>query len=206
MDVLYGKVNPSGRLAHTIAKSSADYPVQTDYNANITFAEGNYIDWKHFDKYNITPRYEFGYGLSYTTFDFGTDDDDDDDDVTVRSNLTSGLATGPRAVGGRADLWDTVATIAASVRNTGDADGSAVAQLYVAFPAAADMPARNLRGFEKVAVAAGASAEVDFVLQRRDLSHWDVAAQEWRVEAGTYTFYVGASSRDLTARGTLVVS
>lgn len=198
LDVLYGDVNPSGRLAHTIAKSSDDYPVPINWNADIDFTEGNYIDWKYFDKYNVTPRYEFGYGLSYTTFEYGSA-------VTASSNVTAGYATGARAVGGREDLWDTVASVTATVSNTGDRDGSEVAQLYIAFPEAADMPLKNLRGFEKVHVAAGGEETVTYTLQRRDLSHWDTAAQEWKVEKGTYTLYVGASSRQIKAQTTLVV-
>lgn len=199
LDVLYGNVNPSGRLAHTIAKTEDDFPIPISWVANISFTEGNHIDYKYFDKYNVTPRYEFGYGLSYTTFQYGSD-------VTVSSNATAGYATGRRAVGGREDLWDSVATVSATISNTGDRDGSEVAQLYVAFPEAADMPVRSLRGFEKVQIAAGGSATVSFVLQKRDLSHWDVEAQEWKVEAGTYTLYVGASSRDLKATTTLTIS
>ncbi|ROV87592.1 hypothetical protein VSDG_09627 [Cytospora chrysosperma] len=198
IDVLYGAVNPSGKLAHTIAKNETDYNVQTSDEANITFTEGNYIDYKYFDKYNVTPRYEFGYGLSYTTFEYATE-------VTVESNATAGYASGPRAVGGREDLWDIVATVGTTVSNTGSLDGAEVAQLYVSFPEAAGMPVRSLRGFEKVMIAAGQSAAVSFPLRKRDLAYWDVAAQEWKVEAGDYTLYVGASSRDLKAKTTLTI-
>lgn len=82
-------------------------------------------------------------------------------------------------------------------------DGNEVAQLYVAFPAEADAPIRSLRGFERVLIASGASQTVDFALRRRDLSYWDVAAQDWKIATGDYTFSVGASSRDLRANVTL---
>ncbi|ROW17623.1 hypothetical protein VPNG_00874 [Cytospora leucostoma] len=198
IDVLYGTVNPSGKLAHTIAKNETDYNVQTSEEANITYTEGNYIDYKYFDKYNVTPRYEFGYGLSYSTFGYSSD-------LTVSSNATAGYANGTRTIGGREDLWDVVATVSTTVENTGSVDGAEVAQLYVSFPEAADQPLRSLRGFEKVQIAAGQSATVSFPLRKRDLAHWDVTAQEWSVEAGDYTLYVGASSRDLKAQTTLTI-
>ncbi|KUI64586.1 putative beta-glucosidase D [Cytospora mali] len=198
IDVLYGTVNPSGKLAHTLAKNESDYNVETSYLAQINFTEGNYVDYKYFDKYNVTPRYEFGYGLSYTTFEYSSE-------VSVTSNATAGYAAGAHAIGGREDLWDNVATVTASVTNTGKLDGAEVAQLYIAFPEAADMPVRNLRGFDKVFIPAGETETVTFELRKRDLAHWDVDAQEWKVEAGDYTLYVGASSRDLKAQATLTV-
>lgn len=202
-DVLFGAVNPSGRLVHTIAKNESDYDASTQIsNATYTldYTDGNYIDYKYFDAYNITPRYEFGYGLSYTTFHYAST-------VTVSShNATSGLATGDRAVGGREDLWDIVATVETSVRNTGALAGAEVAQLYVSFPAAAGEPVRQLRGFQKVTIPPGESADVSFSLRRRDLSVWDVTEQEWRVVEGEYVLYVGASSRDFKASTTLTVS
>ncbi|KAH9892098.1 glycoside hydrolase superfamily [Xylariomycetidae sp. FL2044] len=209
-DVLFGAVNPSGRLVHTIARNESDYDANTqvsETNLELDFAEGNYIDYKYFDRYNITPRFEFGFGLSYTTFAYDT--------TSIQaqllrnsssSNATGGsYATGPRSVGGRADLWDVVATVSARVSNTGGVAGAEVAQLYVGFPAAAGEPVRQLRGFEKVALEPGASATVKFELTRRDLSVWDTGAQEWKLEAGVYTMYVAASSRDLKGSATITI-
>ncbi|EOD45724.1 putative beta-glucosidase d protein [Neofusicoccum parvum UCRNP2] len=180
LDVLYGTVNPSGRLVHTIAKNSSDYNVQISSDDVINFTEGNYIDYKYFDKYNVTPRYEFGHGLSYTTFTYAS--------LQANTNttaLSSPYASGQRIPGGRADLWDTAATVTTTVTNSGPRDGHEVAQLYISYPDAADEPVRLLRGFERVWVPAGESRDVSFVLRRRDLSYWDTAAQEWKVERGT---------------------
>lgn len=202
-DVLFGAVSPSGRLVHTIAKNESDYNADTqvsETDLDLYFDDGNFIDYKYFDKYNITPRYEFGYGLSYTTFNYS-----DTATATKTSNLAAGYAKGTRAVGGREDLWDTVAQISASITNTGAVGGQEVAQLYVTFPDAADEPVRQLRGFEKVAIQPGESQTVTFELARRDLSVWDTAGQEWKLESGEYTFWVGASSRDLKAKTTLTV-
>ncbi|KAF7531021.1 hypothetical protein G7054_g9262 [Neopestalotiopsis clavispora] len=202
-DVLFGAVNPSGKLVHTIAKNESDYDQGTlvqETNLLLNYTEGNYIDYKYFDQQNITPRYEFGYGLSYTTFEY-------DSALTIEStsNLTSGYATGALAVGGREDLWDVVATVEATISNTGSVAGAEVAQLYIAFPEVADEPVRQLRGFEKVTIQPGESATVVFALRRRDLSVWDTTAQNWKVESGDYTISIGASSRDLKAEATLPV-
>ncbi|KAF2144828.1 glycoside hydrolase family 3 protein [Aplosporella prunicola CBS 121167] len=202
VDVLYGDVNPSGKLAYTIAKNESDYNVGLCDTAVCTYSEGNYIDYKYFDKYNVTPRYEFGFGLSYTSFSFS-------DSVTIEktnaSALASPFATGAKGIGGKADMWDTVAKAAVSVKNTGKVAGAETAQLYLGFPAAAGQPVRQLRGFEKLRLEPGREKEVEFELRRRDLSVWDVAAQDWKIVKGTYTFWVGASSRDLKASGTMVV-
>lgn len=164
------------------------------------FTEGNYIDYKYFDSYNVTPRFEFGFGLSYTTFSYS------DMTVTQTAALNSTYATGTLSVGGREDLWDDIVNVTALISNTGSIDGHEVAQLYVSFPAAAAQPVRQLRGFERVLVGAGDDEAVSFALRRRDLSYWDVAAQEWAVAPGTYNFTVGASSRDLRLSATLDIS
>ena len=112
----------------------------------------------------------------------------------------SGPATGDIIPGGRSDLWEPVATVTVTVANAGEVDGAEVAQLYVGFPESAATPPRQLRGFEKVALAVGETKTVGFELMRRDLSYWDVEAQNWRmVTEGSYVFQVGFSSdeRDL---------
>ncbi|EKG13903.1 Glycoside hydrolase family 3 [Macrophomina phaseolina MS6] len=200
-DVLYGDVNPSGKLINTIAKNETDYPVSICYTEVCDFSEGIYIDYRHFDKFNVTPRYPFGHGLSYTTFAFGAVAAQKTDE----SALASAYPTGPLAVGGKTDLFDEVIAVTTSVTNTGDVDGAEVAQLYVAYPAAADQPVRQLRGFEKVKLAKGEKKEVTFSVRRKDVSYWDTAAQEWAIAPGTYTFSVGASSRDLKGEATVTI-
>lgn len=201
-DVLFGAVNPSGKLVHTIAKNESDYNPDVAISPtalSLNYTDGNLIDYKYFDAYNITPRYAFGYGLSYTTFNYSSQL------VAEASNLTAGFAAGDIGIGGREDLWDIVATLTTTVANTGDVPGSEVAQLYVSFPDAAGEPVRQLRGFKKVTLDAGESAEVKFELRRRDLSVWDVIGQNWLVVEGEYVFNVGASSRDFKASTSLIV-
>lgn len=198
VDVLYGHVNPSGRLIYTIAKNASDYNVEICYTANCNFTEGNYIDYRYFDAYNVTPRYEFGYGLSYTNFTYSS--------LKIDSpSPLSHYPTGKLAVGGYEDLWDIVANVTAVIKNSGTISGAEVPQLYIEYPASAKQPLRQLRGFENVNIAAGKQTQVEFGLRRRDLSHWDVAAQKWAVAPGTYKVYVGASSRDLRLHGSFRV-
>ncbi|PYI24972.1 putative beta-glucosidase D [Aspergillus indologenus CBS 114.80] len=194
VDLLYGDVNPSGRLIHTIAKNETDYNVELCYTAQCNFTEGVYIDYRYFDAKNVTPRYPFGHGLSYTTFKYS--------DLAIKTPSTTNKAPrGNNTVGGNSELWDVVGTVSARITNNGMLAGAEVPQLYLGFPDAADQPVRQLRGFERVELRAGQEAIVTFNLRRRDISYWDVAAQQWLVASGKYHVYVGASSRDLRLTG-----
>lgn len=197
-DVLYGDVNPSGKLTYSIPKNGSDYAngICTSADYECDFTEGVFVDYRWFDARNITPRYEFGYGLSYTTFSF---DAKIDVKATNSSALASKYATGVLGLGGPQDLWDPVIQVTTSVSNTGAVEGAEVAQLYVTFPDEAAQPVRVLRGFEKVSIKPGQSAPVNFSLRRRDVSYYDVAAGKWAVANGEYTFSVGSSSRDIKA-------
>lgn len=110
--------------------------------------------------------------------------------------------TGPVQPGGAIDLWDIIATVSATVQNTGSVTGAEVAQLYVGIP---DGPVKQLRGFSKVEIQPGESVTVSFDLTRRDLSTWDVVAQQWKLQSGNYNVYVGASSRILPLNGILSI-
>lgn len=202
VDILYGKVNPSARLSHTIAKNESDYNVKICTTHVCNFTEGNFIDYKYFDAYNVTPRYEFGYGLSYTNFTYS----DLKAEIINSTALSSTYPTGTLSVGGKEDLWNDVVSVNVTIANSGAVAGSEVVQLYLEFPAEADEPVRQLRGFEKTSLlAAGDRETVGFSLRRRDLSVWDTAAQDWKVVKGTYVVNVGASSRDLRVVGKVTV-
>jgi beta-glucosidase len=204
--LLYGKANPSGRLPYTVARNESDYvSVNPDLPQGryrnfpqSDFAEGVYVDYRHFDARNVTPRFEFGFGLSYTTFAYSN--------LTValdRAASTAAFPTGAVQPGGQVDLWDVIVRVDATVANTGKVDGAEVAQLYVGIP---DAPARQLRGFEKPFLNASTSTMVQFELTRRDLSVWDVVAQRWRLQSGTYGISVGPSSRILPLVGNVTIS
>ncbi|THX57987.1 putative beta-glucosidase D [Aureobasidium pullulans] len=200
-DVLYGDVNPSGRLIHTIAKNESDYNVEICYTYNCNYTEGNYIDYKYFEHSNTTARYAFGHGLSYTSFGYS-----DIKTTKLMSNL-SYHAKGRLEVGGRADLYDVVAEVDVNVQNTGSRDGAEVPQLYIGYPegSGADQPLKALRGFERVRIKKDEHSQVKFQLRRRDLSFWDVTAQEWALPTGDFKIYVGASSTDIRQTGTLAM-
>ena len=193
MDVLFGDVNPSGKLVYTIAKNESDYNGQICPCCECDYTEGLYIDYRHFDQAGIEPRYEFGYGLSYTKFEYGNL-------TLINSPLNvSSYASGPTVEGGPADLYDELLTFRASIINTGDVAGAEVAQLYLGFPEAAKSPVKQLRGFSKVFLQPSESNEIEFTLQRRDVSIWDTVAQKWKIEKGTFTAMLGKSSRDIVS-------
>ncbi|KAF7536277.1 hypothetical protein G7054_g4661 [Neopestalotiopsis clavispora] len=200
-DVLYGDVNPSGKLAHTIAKNATDYPASICADSECPFTEGVLIDYRWFDAQEIEPRYPFGHGLSYTVFSYGTLAVE----VKDQAALLSKYPTAQMTLGGRSDLFDEVVSVSIDIQNSGTVDGAEVAQLYVNFPDEAAQSPRVLRGFEKVSLACGESALATFSLRRRDLSYWDSVKQDWVIASGEYTFSVGSSSRDLRANTTLTV-
>lgn len=203
VSVLYGDVNPSGRLPYTVAKKESDYgallnsSVSTDYFAEDNFTEGLYIDYRAFDRLGIKPRFEFGFGLSYTTFAFGG--------LSTRLVVEDPAEFPDPSVaivqGGHPQLWETIAVVRCTVTNTGDRDGTEIAQLYLGIPEGEngrDTPIRQLRGFDRVGpLAPGETRQAVFELTRRDMSVWDVVSQQWRLRRGTYEIWVGASSRDL---------
>jgi beta-glucosidase len=209
-DVLYGDVNPSGRLPYTVARKEADYGelLNSTNDASVPaflqsdFTEGLYIDYRAFDAHNITPRYEFGFGLSYTSFAYGNLS------IAPASNASSSTARFPDASvpvvqGGHPALWDVLFRAALPITNTGDVAGHEVVQLYVGVPNA---PVRQLRGFVRVGpLAPGETADVAFELTRRDLSVWNVEHQAWELQSGAFGVWAGASSRDLRARAEFVV-
>jgi beta-glucosidase len=202
IDILYGDVNPSGKLPYTIAYNGTDYNAPPTTAVNTTgqydwqswFNEKLEIDYRYFDAHNISVLYEFGFGLSYTTFDAGS---------IVATQLVDSITSVPESrpilPGGNPALWDAVYTVNVNVTNTGDVAGATVAQLYLTFPesAPAGTPPRQLRGFEKVYLEPSESTTVSFDLLRRDVSYWDIISQEWLVPSGVFGFNVGFSSRDL---------
>ncbi|KAJ5899853.1 hypothetical protein N7495_004597 [Penicillium taxi] len=201
-DVLYGDVNPSGHLPYVIANNESDYnaPLTTAVQNNGTYEWQSWFDeelevgYRYFDAHNISVRYEFGFGLSYTTFNLK--------DLKSKGSVVQGLTElppyKPTQPGGNPELWETVYTLEAEVSNTGDVDGYAVPQLYVQFPDStpSGTPPSQLRGFDKIWLTAGEKKTVTFELMRRDVSYWDVAAQDWRIPTGSFTFKAGFSSRD----------
>ncbi|KAH6620181.1 glycosyl hydrolase family 3 N terminal domain-containing protein [Boeremia exigua] len=205
VDVLWGISEPAGRLPYSIPKAESDYgPPLVELSRNITnpnawqadYTEGQMIDYRHIDMQNNTESlYEFGFGLSYTSFEMG-------------KNLRVELVDGPLmphadqsqgfVPGGLADLWTTVAIVTVNVTNSGDRDGSSVPQLYVSLPrdtTPVGTPLKVLRGFEKVRLHVGETKEARFELTRRDVSYWDANEKQWVIPRGFVRFMTGFSSR-----------
>jgi beta-glucosidase len=206
IQLLYGVQSFSGKLPYTVAKNESDYSTLAPslpegeflLFPQSNFSEGVYIDYRDFDAKNITPRYEFGFGLTYTNFSYS--------DLVM--NVLPGVSTSyfppdsPVMQGGIASIWDVIVQVYATVSNTGSTDAAEVAQLYVGIPGG---PIRQLRGFSKVDIPTGGNVTVEFDLLRRDLSEWSVEDQSWVLQQASYSIYVGSSSRDLPLTGTLTI-
>ncbi|WP_410671157.1 glycoside hydrolase family 3 C-terminal domain-containing protein [Amycolatopsis sp. cmx-4-68] len=180
--VLFGDVNPSGKLPITFPAADADTPANTaaqfpGVGGVAEYSEGLQIGYRWFDAQGRTPLFPFGHGLSYTTFAF------------------SGLSVRNQGDG---------ATATFTVRNTGRRAGAEVAQLYLGFPAAAGEPPRQLKGFERVELAPGQSRRLTIRLDERDFSVWDVGSHAWQPVRGGFTVQVGDSSRSLPLSAPLV--
>ncbi|KAI5211325.1 hypothetical protein E4T38_01386 [Aureobasidium subglaciale] len=212
VDVLYGLVNPSGRLPYTIPQNEEDSgpsivnitgPFMNNSNAwQDDYTDGLLVDYRRYDALNITPLYEFGYGLSYTSFSLAPN-------VSI-TKLQQVISAKPidQAVkpGGNPDLYTPLLSVRADVQNTGKVNGAAIPQLYVSLPQNSvplGTPIRMLRSFKKIPLEFGQQVTVESLLSRKDLSFWDVESQNWIVPAGQITIEVGFSSRDLRAVGTV---
>ncbi|KAK4561100.1 hypothetical protein LTR86_005055 [Recurvomyces mirabilis] len=220
--IMYGDVSPSGRLPYTVAKQASDYgnllgPCQAhgSKSPQCDFTEGTNIDYRAFLARNITPRYEFGYGLTYTTFEYtnlqinvNATATPDDAVFPVWTNGTTDQNSNNTAIGqgGLQSLFDSVGTISASVANTGNMAAAEVAQLYLQIPAttsnSSNPRTRVLRGFEKVMIESNSTEEVTFDLRMKDVSYWNVTRQAWIVPMGEFKVFVGKSVLDLPLDGT----
>ena len=182
--LLFGDVNPSGKLPVTFPASLSQVPANTaaqwpGTNGQVQYSEKLNVGYRWYDANNVTPLFPFGYGLSYTSFSF--------------SNLHVGA------------LSNNSATVTATVTNTGSRAGIEVAQLYVGQPAANGEPPRQLQGFQRITLNPGASGTVTFTVPIHALAHWDTTANGWQATAGAYQILVGDSSRNLPLSGTLTV-
>ncbi|MDY0908818.1 beta-glucosidase family protein [Microbacterium sp. CFBP9034] len=196
--LLWGDVNPSGKLPMTFPKSVADTPTGTDparypgvfSNGSTTrpagstevrqvsYSEGLQVGYKWYDEQGIEPLFEFGHGLSYTEFEYSK--------LKVKTKVKNG------AVETRVTFF---------VENEGDRAGVEIPQVYLALPDAAAEPGKRLVGFERIELAAGEKQKVEVVIDSTDsnqpYSIWDVNADAWTIVDGTYVVSVGSSSRDL---------
>jgi beta-glucosidase len=184
--VLFGNTDPSGHLTVTFPTSLSQVPASTaaewtGTGGTVQYSEGIDVGYRWYDSKDLTPLFPFGYGLSYSTFSF--------------SNLHVGSLTAGGA-----------ATVTATVTNTGSRSGADVAQLYVDDPAASGQPPLQLEGFQRVNLAAGASATVTFTLTQQNLQYWNSSSNAWATSTGSYGIEVGDSSANLPLSGTLAIT
>lgn len=189
VDVLFGDAEPGGRLAESIPVHVAQLPADRNFPGHprqVEYREGLYVGYRFHDAAGVPARFPFGFGLSYTTFEW-TD--------AALSVATDNQVT----LDDLADL-----DVSVTVANTGDRDGSDVVQVYVRdVESTVYRPHQELAGFAKVHLAAGQVERVTISLDRRSFAVWDVASHDWLVEAGRYEVVVARSSVDVVA--TLVI-
>jgi beta-glucosidase len=178
--VLFGDVDPGGRLPATFPRRARDLPTAGSkrrypgVKGAVHYTEGVFVGYRWYDARRIAPAFPFGFGLSYTRF----------------------VLRHPRA---------SRHGVSIEVVNTGRRTGVAVPQLYLGLPAARGrpQPPRALKGFASVRLKPGASRRVRFAIDSRALSYWNVRKHRWTVAPGCYRWFVGSSSRDIAASGRL---
>ena len=186
VDILFGKVNPSGKLPETFPYKLEDNPSYLYYGGEkdrVEYREGIFVGYRYYDKKHMDVRFPFGHGLSFTTFAYDA----------------------PKISAKRIRDTETV-TIRVDVTNTGSRPGKEVVQLYVA-PPEGDVirPVRELKGFGKVELAPGETKMVSFTLDGRAFSYWNTQIHDWHVESGTYRLQVGQSSRRIVLEESVYV-
>jgi beta-glucosidase len=177
--VLLGTVNPSGKLPFTLPRRLEDNPAYLYYSPgrDANYGEGVFVGYRYYDKRKVAPRFAFGHGLSYTTFEYTN--------LRVPSTVASGSSF----------------ELSVDVRNTGKRAGQETVQLYVGDEATTDVvrPIKELKGFQKVSLAPGEKKTVKLTLSPRDLAYYDVHAKDWASTPGTHRIYIGSSSEDIRA-------
>ena len=178
LDLITGRVNPSGKLTETYPLVYKDVPSSPYYPAkerNSEYREAMFVGYRYFDTFDKAVRYPFGFGLSYTTFEYS-------------------------------DLKVTDKGAAFTVRNTGDAAGAEVVQMYVGLSASKILRAKKeLKGFAKIFLAPGESKEVTIPFDGYTFRYWNVKKNAWTVEGGTYIISIGSSVADIRLTGTIEV-
>ena len=177
-DILFGDVNPSGKLAETYPMELSDNPSFNYFPGNIStveYRESVFVGYRYYDTAKKDVRFPFGYGLSYTTFEYS--------DLKLSADSIKDTDT---------------LTVSFKVKNTGALDGAEVAQLYVKDnESTIYRPEKELKGFKKVFLKAGEEKEISITLEKRAFAYYNVNIHDWHVETGAFTICVGASSRDI---------
>jgi beta-glucosidase len=183
-NILFGDVNPSGKLPVTIPKQLSDSPAHVSNrtfpgNDKVYYDEGIFVGYRHFDIKKIEPLFPFGYGLSYTTFTY------------------KNLKINKKKVA-KNDSF----TVICEITNSGDRYGAEIAQLYVQdIECSVERPLKELKGFKKVFLKPGENKTVTFELDKNALSFFDEKSNSWKAEKGLFNILIGSSSRDIRLEG-----
>lgn len=185
-NVLFGKVNPSGKLPMTFPKQLADSPEQIlgEYpgkNGTVHYNEGIYVGYRYYDKYQVEPQFPFGFGLSYTSFQY--------------SDLNVGTQK------------EYAVEISFQVRNTGAREGKEIAQIYVArINSEVDSPVKELKGFQKIILDPDESKNIRITLSKKSLKYYSEKEMQWIFQPGEYQILVGSSSRDIHLQDSIIIN
>jgi len=183
-DLVLGKVNPSGKLPLTFVLQWEDHSAYGNYpgeNGAVRYEEGVFVGYRHADKHEIEPLFPFGFGLSYTTFEF--------EDLQLSKPAMKNSET---------------VTASITITNTGDVAGAEVAQLYIEdLESSIDRPVKELKGFQRVELEPGESRQLAFQISSEDLSFYSETANGWLAEPGRFRLHLGNSSRDASLSATL---
>jgi beta-glucosidase len=194
-EILFGEVNPSGRLAATFERRWEDNPVHDSYypapgTNRVVYKEGVFVGYRGYEHNGTKPLFPFGFGLSYTTFKYGN--------VAIKPV--------DRAAGSDT-LSAPLYQVSFDVTNTGAREGADVAQVYVAETnAKVARPAKELKGFARVDLKPGETKTSTVILDARAFAYYDAAAKQWRADPGEFQILVGRSSQEIVARGSLTLS
>jgi len=179
-DILFGDVNPSGKLTVSFPKRIEDNPAFIHYPGwkDVYYGEGLFVGYRYYDARNVKPLFPFGHGLSYSNFTYS--------ELAFPSEVSPG---------------DDI-TVSVMVENTGDVFGQEVIQLYIRdVKSTLIRPDKELKGFTKVGLKPGESQIINYKLTPRALSYYDPHQKAWMVEAGAFEVLVGSSSRDIRLQG-----
>lgn len=185
-DLLFGDANPSGKLAETFPKELSHNPSYLNFPGEgdrVEYREGAFVGYRYYDKKNIEPLFPFGYGLSYTAFEYS--------DLNINKK----------------EMLDTeTVTVSVKVKNIGDMTGKEVVQLYVRdVESSVIRPEKELKGFEKVELKPGEEKTVVFELDKRAFAYYNTDIKDWHVETGEFEILIGKSSRDIVLKEKIVV-
>ena len=186
-DILFGKVNPSGKLAETFPIKLEDNPSYLNFPGkgdDVHYSEGIFVGYRYYEKKQMETLFPFGFGLSYTTFEYSNmiiSSEEIDENKTL--------------------------TVSCDITNAGETDGMEIVQLYVSDKQSSVIrPIKELKGFEKVFLKAGETKKVVFHLNKKSFAYYEPAISDWFVEYGEFEILIGASSKDIRSSKSVYVN